>query len=71
MIMNKLKEWLLWYFLIGAYIWGWCGVAGCILVPLILGCAYSPWWFLSWIATVPAAVTTIIVMSVGKGDKEE
>ena len=69
--MHKLKEWLCWYLLIGAYVWGWCSVAACIFAPLILGCCYSPWWFLSWIATIPAAFTTVIVMGVGKGDNQE
>ena len=69
--MGKLKEWILWYFLVGAYIWGWCAIAGCVLAPLLLGCVYSPWWFLSWIATVPAAVTTVIVMGFGKEDNQE
>lgn len=69
--MNKLKEWLLWYLLVGAYIWGWCGILGFIFAPLVLGCCYSPWWFLSLIVTIPAAFTTIIVMGIGKGNNRE
>ena len=58
--MYKLKEWFCWFFLIGAHVWGWCGIIACILAPLILGACVSPWWFLSWIVTI----ATIIVMDI-------
>ena len=68
--MYKLKEWLLWYFLVGAYIWGWCSVAACVFVPFILGACISPWWLLSWIVTIPAAITTVILIRTGGSDEE-
>lgn len=67
--MCKLKEWFYWFFLIGAHVWGWCGIIGYILTPLILGACVSPWWFLSWIVTVPAAIATMIVMDIEMRNK--
>ena len=39
----------------------------CVLAPLVLGSVFSPWWLLSWCITIPAACTTIIIISGGKG----
>lgn len=69
--MNKLKDWLLWYLLVGSYVWSWCGILACIFGPLVLCCCYSPWWLLSWIVTMPAVYTIVIVMGVEKEDDQE
>ena len=65
--MKKIKEWFLQFFLVCILLYSWGSVAICVLAPLVLGSVFSPWWFLSWCITIPAACTTIIIMS---GDKE-
>lgn len=63
--MYKLKEWICWFFLISSYLWSWGSVAACAFAPLILALSFgdfNPLWFLAYIVTIPAGLTTVILL---------
>ena len=67
-MLKTIKEWLLCFLLVIAYIWSWCSIISCILAPPILAFLYSIWWFAIWPLTFPAALIIIIIITKRKGN---